>query len=384
MLVFSSGSVENGAARSLLNLARYAIGAGHRVVVLIAHPGSFEAELQRLGIPYRLVRHLVKWVVPLDSAYPSGIVQRAKRLIRIGYDRIVADARVRRILDEYQIDVVHINMATTCAAARPALQKKKKLVWHIREILGEGLRQRLVDPDGAFRLMSRADCVVAISDAVHREYAGRISTRMLRIYNGVDPRVFYADREPFRSETARIVISGRIVPEKGHLTLLKALAIARREGADSFECHVLGPRSDRGYADELAEYAAANGLEGCVHFEGRSERVPQWLRRMDILCLCSAREAFGLSTVEGMLSGCLVVGTNAGGTAEILEDGVTGLLYEPGDGEADALARRLIWAMRNPEAAREIALRGQRHALDHFNSENTQKRILRLYEELLS
>lgn len=52
---------------------------------------------------------------------------------------------------------------------------------------------------------------------------------------------------------------------------------------------------------------------------------------MDILCMCSDREAFGLSTVEGMLSGCLIIGTNTGGTTEILEDGTTGLLYAQGE-----------------------------------------------------
>ena len=380
MLVSSSNYKENGAARSLINLARYALDAGHHVVVLLTKRGSLEVELQAQGIPCRIVKHLDKWCVPVDSAYPSGVVQHIKRVVRICYDRIFADAQIRRILDENRIDIVHINAIATGVAARAAIRKKKKLVWHLREFMGEDLR--FVDPESAFRLVSRADCAIAISDAIQREYAGSVHARMVKIFNGVDAQRFYASRRILGSETVKIVISGRIMPIKGQLTLLKAVRIVKGAGLGPFECHILGPTRDKQYLGQLMEYASANGLERCVYFDGPSDSVPQRLREMDILCLCSTREAFGLSTVEGMLSGCLVIGTSAGGTVEILEDGVTGLLYEPGGGE-NALAERLIWAMRNPEKAREIALRGQEHALNHHSMEGAERQTLQLYEELL-
>ncbi len=337
-----------------------------------------------MGITYHIIRHLSRWTIPISLEYPKGLVQTVKRFIRIIYDRYVASARIQRVMKAHKIDIVHINASTTCDGAIAAIRKKKKLVWHIREFMEEDLRKKFVDARSAHRLMSRADCVIAISDAIRQKYLDRIDTRILRIYNGVEAGRFYEQRRVLDSQTVKILISGRVTPKKGQLILLKALRIAKQAGFDQIECHILGYLENRAYIRELTDFIQENGMDQCVFLDGYTPDIAQWLKRSDILCMCSAKEAFGLSTIEGMLSGCLVVGADTGATPEIIQNDATGLIYSYGeDGGAEALAERLIWVLKNPEEAARIAARGQAYALEQFDSDTTYRQIVTLYEELL-
>ena len=207
---------------------------------------------------------------------------------------------------------------------------------------------------------------------------------MRTIYNGVEARRFYERRAVFKSETVKILISGRVTQKKGQMILLEALNLVKQAGIHNFECHILGPLVKKAYANELLAYIKANRMEQFVFLDGFSDRTEEWLKTSDILCMCSTKEAFGLTTIEGMLSGCLVIGADTGATPEIIQDGETGLLYAYGEnGGADGLAKRLIWAIINPDKAAQIALKGQAHALQHYDSDITYREIVQLYEDLL-
>ena len=384
LLVSAGSDVTNGAAKSLLNMARYFTRNHIQTVVLLPTRGPIEAELQSMGIAYHVVRHLSRWTIPISLEYPKGFVQTVKRFMRIRYDRYIASALIQRVMEAHKIDIVHINASTTCDGAVAAIRKKKKLVWHIREFMEEDLRKNFVDAQSANQLMSRSDCVIAISDAIRQKYLDRIDTRILRIYNGVDAGRFYEPRRVLDSDTVKILISGRVTPKKGQLTLLKALRIVKQAGFHHFECHILGYLENRPYVNELTEFIQANGMDQCVFLDGYTANIAQWLKQSDILCMCSAKEAFGLSTIEGMLSGCLVVGADTGATPEIIQNDATGLIYAYGeDGGSETLAERLIWVLKNAEEAARIAARGQAYALEQFDSDVTYRQIVKLYEELM-
>ena len=92
-------------------------------------------------------------------------------------------------------------------------------------------------------------------------------------------------------------------------------------------------------------------------------------------------EAYGRVTIEGQLSGCLVIGVNSGGTLELIKDGETGYLYEGGSPEA--LAERIKRAVRDPAESQRIARRGQEYALRTYTKERHLREILDIYEEVL-
>lgn len=81
-----------------------------------------------------------------------------------------------------------------------------------------------------------------------------------------------------------------------------------------------------------------------------------------------------------MLSGSLVIGTNSGGTKEIIDDGKTGYLYTPGN--ADELSAILLVVVENLEQAQTIAKAGQKKAVQTFSDTANANAVLSLYERL--
>ncbi|TKJ23131.1 hypothetical protein A6V29_05585 [Blastococcus sp. CCUG 61487] len=113
---------------------------------------------------------------------------------------------------------------------------------------------------------------------------------------------------------------------------------------------------DERYAAELKERARA--LDAFkVEFCGFREDVSAALASLDVLVHCSiVPEPFGQVVVQGMAHRLPVVATAAGGPLEIIDDGVTGLLYPPGD--THELARILSWLAVSPESRERLAAAG--------------------------
>ena len=106
------------------------------------------------------------------------------------------------------------------------------------------------------------------------------------------------------------------------------------------------------------------GLRDRVRFIGKVEDVAQVMRWADLFLLPSQTESFGLSALEALATGVPVIGTRVGGLHEVVEDGVSGLLAEPGN--VDAMAKGAIALLSDAErwrAASEAAR--QRATLFH-------------------
>ena len=86
---------------------------------------------------------------------------------------------------------------------------------------------------------------------------------------------------------------------------------------------------NRSYLRRLHELVAELGLGGAVRFLGEREDVPEILRACDVALLPSWDEPFGRAVVEAMAMGAPIVATSVGGPAEIIRDGVDGLLVAP-------------------------------------------------------
>ena len=96
----------------------------------------------------------------------------------------------------------------------------------------------------------------------------------------------------------------------------------------------------------------------------------------------SRRETFGLSVAEGMAHGLPVVATTAGALAELIEDGETGWLCEPGD--APAIAERLLMVLLDPEHAAEIGARARAAVQQRFSEAAVLPQLLAAYEAALN
>jgi glycosyltransferase involved in cell wall biosynthesis len=181
--------------------------------------------------------------------------------------------------------------------------------------------------------------------------------------DGLSPHVVYCPIEldpppaapPWAAGPGRVVgFLGRIEPRKGVLDLIDAVP-AIRAGAPDVRVVVMGDdfyESDAGY---LQRVRAARDVEHLAWVENAGGV----LRHLDVLVAPSHQEPFGTVLSEAMAVGTPVVATRVGGLAEVVEDGVTGMLVEPGD--PPALAAGVLQVLERREAmgaaAREAARR---------------------------
>jgi glycosyltransferase involved in cell wall biosynthesis len=123
------------------------------------------------------------------------------------------------------------------------------------------------------------------------------------------------------------VTAGRLVPQKDHANLLRALALHRQRSPSRLMILGVGPMHD-----ELVALTKELGIADAVEFLGFHENPLPWFRRADAFVLSSRFEGFGNVLVEAMACGTPIISTNCQhGPSEILEDGRFGTLVPPED-----------------------------------------------------
>jgi N-acetyl-alpha-D-glucosaminyl L-malate synthase BshA len=141
---------------------------------------------------------------------------------------------------------------------------------------------------------------------------------------------------------------------------------------------LVGDGPDRSAAEWLAHDL---GIHGKVHFMGKLERVNELLPLADLLLMPSELESFGLAALEAMACKVPSIATRVGGVPELIDDGVTGLLYAVGDIEGMASG---VLALLN-DRTRLNAMRdaGRKTAQTRFCSTLVVPHYVRYYEEVL-
>jgi glycosyltransferase involved in cell wall biosynthesis/Flp pilus assembly protein TadD len=205
---------------------------------------------------------------------------------------------------------------------------------------------------------------------------GRISV----VYPGALVKEFKMHILPAQDKL-RVAYASIVLPYKGPQILIEALSSLHERGVD-FHCSLAGSITDERFVDELRKFIADAGMEDKVEFLGflPRKRLKGFFARHNVLAFPSVfQEPFGISQVEAMAAGLAVVSSGTGGAREIVEHGVSGLIFESENSES--LARELLWLAENPEKWREIAREGQKRAMEEFDIE---KSVDRLEQEFLT
>jgi glycosyltransferase involved in cell wall biosynthesis len=143
---------------------------------------------------------------------------------------------------------------------------------------------------------------------------------------------------------------------------------------------VVGPNAD--YRRELDDRIRGLGLEGRVIFTGFRLDVPELLGDVTVAVHPSLSEALSNAVLESMAAGIPVVATHVGGTPEIIEDGVTGLLVPPRD--SAALAHAVCRILQDRDLAARVGHAGRRRIVEHFSLARMVGETERLYVDRLA
>jgi glycosyltransferase involved in cell wall biosynthesis len=172
---------------------------------------------------------------------------------------------------------------------------------------------------------------------------------------------------------------GRIEREKGQYELLEAARTVLRSYS-ALRLVIAGdPISAEG--EKLLKFMRRRvceyHMDEVVKFMPFPESIPELLSAFDIFAMPSLEENFAGHLAEAMLSGLACVGTDAGGTPEVLENGKAGLLAP--SGSADGIARALMMLLETPDLRGILGRRARESARERFDTERVMKRIEELY-----
>lgn len=170
-----------------------------------------------------------------------------------------------------------------------------------------------------------------------------------------------------------LLFVGSIIPRKGLHTLLEALALIPE---DDWRLNILGdPNRHPRYTQAMHRLVHTRKLSPRVAFQGAltDAELYKHMRSAHVLCVPSNYEGFGITYLEAMGFGLVPVGGTSGGTSELIEDGRTGFLIDPGD--VVGLAERLHQLMQNKGLLERVSLEAHRRFLLHSTWEEGARRI---------
>ena len=360
-----------GAELALLELLQGLIKEGTSCMVLVPENGPFLIELDRMNIEWQIIKY-PRWR-PLRRKIRNRFIRTLKALL--------FSIPMARAIARWQCDIVYTNTVVIGAGALAAWLARRPHVWHLHEF-GYINPKELFDlgSRGTARLMDRLSAVIiANSQAVKKEYSRYISPQKLHvIYQSVtfDEGSEHAPDRVEYNQAFTCVIVGSLQALKGQQEAIAALAELAHRGINA-ELLIVGAGS-RDFQMVLEREIKNYGLEQRVIFYGHVENPIPLIRASDVILMCSRFESFGRVTVEAMLAGKPVIGAASGGTAELIQDGKTGLLYEPGN--HDELAMKIQYLFENPDKRLNLGAAARIWAVGRF----TQKRYAKEGHDLLS
>ena len=182
-----------------------------------------------------------------------------------------------------------------------------------------------------------------------------------------------------KQERSVIGVVSRLEHIKGMDLVIPAFAEVRKRFPD-VRLLVVGDGSLRG---SMEQQALELGCADAVTWAGRQpqEALPQYYSEMDIVLMPSRSEGFGLTAIEAMAHGCVVVASDIGGLPEVVSDGVCGLLHRTED-VAD-MAEKICSLIASSELYRSL----QKNALQHvqkFSFQRYASAVCDLYERLIA
>lgn len=204
------------------------------------------------------------------------------------------------------------------------------------------------------------------------------------IYPGIDTTpLIDAPVAPghIQAKPLRLLYFGNLVHHKGVHTAIEAVGVLKQQGLkNSVELTILGSGHPT-YEAQLHTLVEQLDIKDRVRFVGKvpREEIPSWLKRFDVFLFTSIwPEPIAATVMEAMAAGLLVIGTEVGGQAEMLEHGQNALTFKAGD--AKSLAEQICSVTDALHVRTQLALAGQQLVLERF----TLKRMVDEFEQYLA
>lgn len=297
--------------------------------------------------------------------------------------------QLRRLIRERQIDLVHSHdYKTNLLALLLSRTAGVTALSTVHGWTGHSLRERWGYYPADKRVLARFPRVVAVSSEIRRELirCGADPAHVTTVLNGIDHRRFR--RDPTRVAAARaalgaqandIVIGavGRLEPQKRFDLLLDAFSVFG-ERFPRARLFIVGDGSSRHALD--AQIRAMKLGDRCRLVGHLDDVVPAY-HAFDLLIQSSDYEGTPNAVLEAMAFEVPIVATAAGGTAEIVRDGIDGRIVPIG--QVDLLIRDVTHALEDPAGATAMARQARLRVEGELSFETRVRRIESIYSEMV-
>jgi glycosyltransferase involved in cell wall biosynthesis len=359
-------------------------GGGPEKTILL---GSARTDPRRFAITVCYLRDKRDQIFSVDAKAAGLPVDYVELTENHSFD-VSIFPRLRQLVREREIDIVHAHDYKTDALAW--LLAKTEGVTPMSTAHGwtghSGRERTLYYPLDKW-LLARFPRVVAVSSEVRRELVrcGARSDAVTTVLNGIDHTAFHRDRS--REQAVRrnlgfdehdVVIGavGRAEPQKRFDLLLQAFASVRMRHP-----HVkLVIAGDGSRLDALRDLAREQRLGDSCQLLGNRTDIADLHHAFAVFAQSSDYEGTPNAVLEAMAFETPIVATSAGGTAEIVRDGIDGVIVPIGN--VPALSAALEALLRDPEAARARAASARRRVETDLSFETRMSAVEAIYVEL--
>jgi len=238
-------------------------------------------------------------------------------------------------------------------------------------------------------VLKKVDFFIAMTEEIENALLddGFNKDRIRRIPNWVDANKFYpigqANKISSRKrlgleKSITVLFVGRLVYTKGTDLLIKAW---KEVILDNPSCVLLiaGTGIEQ---SELESLCKNSGIEENVLFLGHINNVEEYLKVVDVFVFPSRHEGMPNALLEAMACGLPVIASRIGGVVDVVEDGRSGILFEPGD--VSGLTSAMIKLLKDDDLRQKLGAEARKRIVEGFSIERAADEYIKLYGKLIA
>lgn len=327
------------------------------------------------------------------------IIDELQREINFKLDYI-AYKKIRKLIREFQPDVVHTHASKAGFLGRMAADKEKVPVivhtfhGHVFHSYFGNFKTKLYKFLER-KMAKKTDAIIAISEIQKKELSEQhkiAAAEKFKVINlGFDLERFKnskkihreAFRLKYRIQEGEVVVSiiGRLAPIKNHKWVIDRVVEVKKICEANFKFLIIG---DGELASDLKAYAKEKELEldeQFIIFTSWIKDIPFALGGTDVVVLGSLNEGTPVSLIEAQASGTAVISTNVGGVHDVVESGKTGFIID--DFNTDEFEKRLLELISSEEKREKMSQNGWTFVENKFGYRRLCMETAQLYQNLI-
>lgn len=375
LLYFTHEREYGGSSRALVALIKE-LKKNNTIYVYVPFKNAkIVSELNKMNVQV-LTCFYSWWQIPLN------VSKLYKLLFRFAYIfNFISERFIINKIKALDIDIIHSNTSVIDIGAKVAKKLSIPHVWHFREFKKNNLEFIKSEERSYYFINKYGGHIIYISKAIEEFYSKNIrKDKTIQIYDEVSKDLIIENRQyKDRFDEIVFLLAGTLQKGKGQQYAVKAIGILKKKGYKNIKLYLAGGDPLQ-YGDYLKKLIFRYNINENVEYLGFVNDIKSLRRKVDVELLCSESEALGLVTIECMLAGNLIIGSNSGATSEIIQDKKTGYLYKFED--TDDLVEKMEEVINNPHNIKKIGMEAQRYAIEKFTSKKSICELLEYYKKI--